>query len=150
MCVCVTELTLHRLLHPTSVFSPSVTSLFFLFSFAAIMIKISDSDSNSLKAMDCLSSHLKLQNLPPPSILYLSLPSLPRCSPFSFLISREGFSPSFWVIKMRAQRLKIGRGEEEGRQREARRETGEFERLRGRRVSYVMVDGFFRAIGQNR
>lgn len=51
---------------------------------------------------------------------------------------------------MRAQRLKIGRGEEEGRQREARRETGEFERLRGRRVSYVMVDGFFRAIGQNR
>lgn len=110
---------LHWLLHPSSLTFDLIDLVPF---FAAIMIKITPpsssilippySNSNSLKGTDCLSSHLKLQILPSPSILYLSLPHsllpLPRCSPFSFLISRAGSSASFWVIKMSAGRLKIG------------------------------------------
>lgn len=58
-------------------------------------------------------------SLLPPSILYLSRhPSpLPMSAclsglDFPILISCEGCSPSFWVIKMRRERLKGGRGEE--------------------------------------
>ena len=107
--------------------------------FAAIVIKITlpsssllnpphtHSNSNSLIGIDCLSSHLKLQNLPPSfhSLPFRSIPPSPlSCrSPFSFLISRAGSSPSLWVIKMRAGRLKKG-----GREREGGREARRFER----------------------
>lgn len=116
------------------------------------------SNSNSLKGIDCLSSHLKPRKPPPsfhslPFTPSLPLSPLPRRSPFSFLISRAGSSPSFWVIKMRAGRLKIG-GREKGRGGEEGK--GEFERQCDRDgrwgsvCTFVssMVEGLRRAIGQ--